>query len=316
MSRKIRDAQSRYIRSRLPKLLRVQIKSFCKTWVKLTMHLQPMERIGDQSHKLWIVLICFDVGPGKGRAFQLLRLVVFTCFYHGSSMMFNDFQRERWSLSLEPSAMARSDSTVTRFAFLPPPCRWTPLNAATFVSCWCTTRDEGGDRDVQPTAIDDAPRPTAICWGRLGPFLIVQPWVCRENISNLRWKVHESTTELKNDEKGQFWNVWKGNMMIDHRMLRSQLWDKRAWLWSNFGLDGEYWKPLHGNLRKQIKWDVRILGNAQLQLSPSNPVWWSLRVPMLRSRCTVDGAYINRNSESGTIMTLCPTHFFWIWYHK
>ena len=80
MSRKIGDAQSRYIRSRLPKLLRVQIKSFCKTWVKLTMHLQPMERIGDQSHKLWIVLICFDVGPGKGRAFQLLRLVGFYLF--------------------------------------------------------------------------------------------------------------------------------------------------------------------------------------------------------------------------------------------
>jgi hypothetical protein len=84
---------------------------------------------------------------------------------------------------------------------LPPPCRWTPLNAATFVSCWCTTRDEGGDRDVQPTAIDDAPRPTAICWGRLGPFLIVQPWVCRENMrKHLKLKM-ESTWKYHRIEK-------------------------------------------------------------------------------------------------------------------
>ena len=178
-------------------------------------------------------------------------------------------------------------------------------------------RAEIGTFSPRQSTMHHGPWPSAgEDWGHFWSFshgFVEKTW---ENISNLRWKVHESTTELKNDEKGQFWDVWKGNMMIDHRMLRSQLWDKRAWLWSNFGLDGEYWKPLHGNLRKQIKWDVRILGNAQLQLSPSNPVWWSLRVPMLRSRCRVDGAYINRNSESGTIMTLCPTHFFWIWYHK
>ena len=37
---------------------------------------------------------------------------------------------------------------------------------------------------------------------------------------------------------------------------------------------------------------------------------------MFSSRCRVEGAYLNRNSESGTIITLFPTQIFDVsWHH-
>ena len=111
-------------------LLTVQIENFCKTSVKLTsytMHLQPRERIGDQSHKLWIVL---NVGPGAELSNSWF-LMVIACFYRGSLMSFNDFQRylERRSPRLEPPGLQDQIPWLTDFAS-PPAMPGTLLNAA------------------------------------------------------------------------------------------------------------------------------------------------------------------------------------------
>ena len=128
MSRKIRHVQSRTVALQ-PWFFKVavQIKNFCKSLVKLTsytMHhnlqctrsiLQPMQRIGDQLHKLWIVL-GYVTKAELSNSWLLVGV-----FYMFLSWFIYDVQRfsTRFGGEMIPKigtirfSMARSESTVT-----------------------------------------------------------------------------------------------------------------------------------------------------------------------------------------------------------